>query len=157
MFTRGLLRYAWLLAVALAACSPAPRIPDVPQALPSPAGDWTIKLTQSGGFAGVLLTVQVSSDGTLTAENQRAGRSVKQSLPPDIVAQLASQVAPVLQVTPAAPRSGCADCFLYRLEFTTEGKTARIEADDMTLSGSGVAGLVKLLQQLRDRALSSKP
>jgi hypothetical protein len=157
MFTHGFFRYSWMLALLLAACAPTLQIPDAPQELPSPSGNWTLKLTQSGGFAGVNLTVQVSSDGTLTAENQRAGSSAKQTLAPETVGQLASQVPSLLQVTPAAPRSGCADCFLYRLEFTTDGKTARVEADDMTLSGSGVAELVKLLQQLRDRALSSNP
>jgi hypothetical protein len=157
MYIHRLVRYGWILAFLLAACVPALSRPDAPQALPSPAGDWMLKLTQTGGFAGVKLHVQVSSDGSLTADDQRTGRQVSQTLPPEIVAQIASQVGPLLQATPVPARAGCADCFLYRLEFTSEGKTASLEADDTTLSDSGAADLVKLLQQLRDKALRANP
>ncbi len=157
MLNQGFLRSGCILAILLSACVPALRAPTSPQAVPSPAADWTIKLTQSGGFAGVMLTVQVSSDGRLTAQNQRAMRSVTQILPPETVAQLARYHARALQVTPAAPHTGCADCFLYSLEFSSSGTTSHIEADDTTLADSGVAELVRLLQQVRDRALGSNP
>jgi len=157
MFIHRLFRYGWIAALLLSACAPGVQMQDAPQVEPSPAGDWTVKLTQSGGFAGVMLTVQVSSDGKLTAENQRTRRSVTQTLPPETVAQIKPQVARVLQVTPAVPHSGCADCFLYRLELTSGDGSTRVEADDMTLADSGIADVVRLLQQLRDRALGTNP
>jgi hypothetical protein len=149
----SILRYVWPLVLLAAACAPAAQPPDALQASPSPAGEWTIKLTQSGGFAGVMLTVQVSSDGRLVAENQRAGSSVTKTLPTETTAQIGRYYAQVLQATPIVPRSGCADCFLYRLEFTSAGRGAHIEADDTTLGASGAADLIRLLQQLRDEAL----
>ena len=150
-------RSAWILALLLAGCAPFSRLPDAADPLPSPSGDWTLKFTQSGGFAGVKLIAQVSSDGRLTAEDQRSGRSVSQTLPPEAVAQIAAQVPHVMQGTRVRPNSGCADCFLYRLEFTSGGQTVSLEADDTTLSDSGAAELVKLLQQLRDQALRTAP
>ncbi len=155
MLHHAFLRYGWILALLLAACGPAAQSPVAPQASPSPAGEWTVKLTQSGGFAGVMLTVQVSADGTLVAENQRAGSSVTKSLPPETIARIASQSSQFLQMTPVAPRSGCADCFLYKLEFHALDRTSYVEADDTTLAASGAADLVRLLQQLRDEALKA--
>src|SRR5512142_1246459 len=149
----GFFRFTWILALALAACGPAVVSPPASQASPAPAQDWTVKLTQSGGFAGVLLTVQVSSDGTLIARNERAGSSVTKSLPPEATAQIASFAAGLAAATSATPRSGCADCFLYRLEVTSGGRSAAIDADDTTLAGSGAAELIQLLQRLRDEAL----
>ncbi len=136
MLHHASLRYGWVLALLLAACGPAAQFPDAPQASPTPASDWTVKLTQSGGFAGVMLSVEVSADGTLVAANQRAGRSVTRSVPAETIAQIARQSYGLLQTTPVAPRSGCADCFLYRLEFSSPGRSGYIEADDTTLSAS---------------------
>jgi hypothetical protein len=139
----------------LAACVPVSRQAEAPQASPSPAGEWTVKLTQSGGFAGVMLTVQVSSDGSLIAENQRAGRKVTKTLPSETTAQIARYYSQLLQVTPAPQRSGCTDCFLYRLDFSAAGRAGRLEADDMTLAASGAADLVSLLRRLREEALQA--
>jgi hypothetical protein len=157
MSIRGLFRYGWIVAILLSACGPALQAPEAQQPVPSPAGDWALKLTQSGGFAGVMLTVQVASDGRLTAENQRTKRTVTQTLPADTMAQLAPHLRGVLGVTPPAPRGGCADCFLYHLEFKSGDSVARIDADDTTLGDSGVADLVRFLQQLRDQALRTNP
>ncbi len=153
MSHRVFLPYSWILALLLAACGPAAAFPIVPQASPSSAMQWTVKLTQSGGFAGVMLTVQVSSDGTLVAENQRAGSSVTRRLPPETIGLIALHYSRLSQGTSAAPRSGCADCFLYRLEFSSPERSGHVEADDTTLAASGAADLIRLLQQLRDDAL----
>ncbi len=155
MLHHASLRYGWVLALLLAACGPAAQFPGTPLASPTPAGDWTVKLTQSGGFAGVMLTVQVSSNGTLVAANQRAGRSVTRSVPTETIAQIAHQSYGLVQITPVPRRSGCADCYLYRLEFSSPGRSGYIEADDTTLSASSAADLIRLLQQLRDEALKA--
>jgi hypothetical protein len=157
MFNNALLRRIWILAVLLAACAPVVNNPATPQPLPSPVGDWTLKLTKSGGFAGVLLTVEVSSDGHLTATNQRSGQSVSEALPPATLAKLTQLYPDALLAAPSAPHSGCADCFVYVLEFSSGGKLVRTQVDDTTLSGSGAAELIRYLQQLRDRALSTQP
>ena len=72
-----------LVFASLAACGPLLRAEPSPKPLPSPASFWTINLKQSGGFAGVSLSLEVSSDGRLVATDERSGRKVEQVLPPD--------------------------------------------------------------------------
>jgi hypothetical protein len=146
-----------LAAVALAACVPAGGAADVPQPLPSPAGEWTLKLVQSGGFAGVNQTVEIDSHGRLTAADKRTGRTATQSLSPDTMNKLARLYSQAALITPKTPRSGCADCFNYSLELSSGGRPMQIQLDDTTLSDSGMADLIHLLQQLRDQALKAAP
>ncbi len=157
MMNTRLLRSMFGLVLVLSACTPflAPR--SSPQPLPSPSGDWTVSLTQSGGFVGVSLKVEVSSNGQLKAEDQRSGRTVTKSVPPETLYKLAQLHAAALVAKPAPAHSGCADCFLYDLQLDSAGKFVQIKADDTTLSDSGAAELVGLLQQLRDDALRSQP
>jgi hypothetical protein len=107
------------------------------QPLPSPASEWTISLTQSGGFAGVMLNITVSSNGKLTAENQRAGRSVTQNVTSETLARLAALSSAVTAPTAGSPHSGCADCFLYDLKIDSGGRSIQLQADDTTLADSG--------------------
>jgi hypothetical protein len=146
-----------LTAIVVAACAPAGGAPDAPQPLPSPAGDWKLKLTQSGGFAGVNLTVEIDSHGQLTATDKRTGRTVSQSLPADTMRRLSQLYSQVSLTTPRGPGSGCADCFIYSLELSSGGRPMQIQLDDTTLAGSGMADLIQQLQQLRDRALKTAP
>lgn len=156
MFRIGPLRSILALAVCLAACSP--RSPfSAPQPLPSPGASWSVQLNQSGGFIGVKLNVQVSSDGRLTAEDQRAGRTVTQQLPPEALARLLRLYSSIIPPPSGPQQSACADCFLYDLQLNSEGQTIQIHADDTTLASSGAADLIAYLQQLRDSALRSKP
>lgn len=157
MSIRPLMRLTFVLMALASACGPAQLEPSGPQPLPSPTQSWTLSLTQSGGFAGVSLKVTVSSDGELTAEDQRSGRIVTQRLSPDVLARLAAMYSSDLpQIRQPAP-SMCADCFTYDLEASSGGTLARIHADDTTLDASGAADLVHLMQQLRDKALKGQP
>ncbi len=140
----------------LSACAPLAASPE-PQPLPSPADPWTMTLTQSGGFIGVMLKVEVSSDGQLKAEDHRSGRSVTKTLPPETIARLAALRSALFTVAPHTPTPTCADCFLYDLQVTGSGRSMQIRADDTTLAKSGAAELIGALQELRDIALRSQP
>jgi hypothetical protein len=157
MFRKYLPFFALALIVVTSACGPAQLQPSYPQPLPSPSGSWSLSLTQSGGIAGVSLKVTVSSDGQLTAEDQRSGKTVTQTLPPDTMAKLAALYSAVAVSTPQSPKSGCADCFLYHLELNSGDKALSLKFDDTTLGGSGAEQLIHFLQQLRDAALKSQP
>ncbi|MGZ6316283.1 MAG: hypothetical protein ACXWNQ_03405, partial [Anaerolineales bacterium] len=67
MFKKGILLSAVALIAVLSACSRLLPMASAPQPLPSPGENWTIKLTQSGGIAGVMQTLEVSSNGQLKA------------------------------------------------------------------------------------------
>lgn len=152
------IRLASIAAVAsllVAGCIPLQ--PPTPALLPSPSGNWTVRLVQSGGFVGVQLTIQVSSTGEMQAEDQRAGRQVAKTLPPETVAEVSRLLS---QTTiPAAPPqpSACADCFVYDLEVSVPGGTYRIHADDVSVADSGAQALILYLARLRDSVLKGTP
>ncbi len=146
-----------LLIVLTSACGPARLEPADPLPLPSPTSSWNLSMTQSGGFAGVQLKVDVASDGTLTAADDRSGRVVTQHLPPETVTKIAALVLSAARSASQSPHSGCADCFIYDLQLNAGGKVVTAHVDDTTLQGSGLQELVSLLRQVRDSALKSQP
>lgn len=157
MSTRFLISVMLVLMSLVSACGPARLEPAGPQPLPSPAQSWTLSLKQSGGVAGVSLEVTASSDGQLTAKDNRSGRSVMQRLSPTELAQLTALYSADVPVIRQPGPSGCADCFVYDLEASSSGKVTSLRADDTTLDASGAGELVRLMQHLRDAALKSQP
>lgn len=142
------------ILLVLASCSPFASTKPASQPLPSPGQDWSAVLTQTGGFAGVDLTVEVASDGQLTARDQRTGREVTEKLSP----QSRSKLSRLILATESSARgqmkqSACADCFLYELQIQMNGRTSYTRVDDTRLQDSGVADLIAFLQDLRDGAL----
>ncbi len=157
MFKFRLLGAMLALLTLSSACGSARLLPPELQPLPTAPASWTVRLTQSGGFIGVLLTVEVTSDGRLTAEDQRAGRHVSVDLPPQTVTELASLYSEALGAPQLSRQTGCMDCFIYDLEMNSSGSVVRVHADDTNLNDSGAAKLIELLQQLRDDALKAQP
>ena len=153
MIKAKLLRLAVLISMSLSACGAVMPVPSSPQPLPSPSGKWQVKLTQSGGFAGVLLSVEVASDGQLTAEDQRAGRVVTQTLSPETTAELGRLIAGTRPTVTNKPGSACADCFIYDLQLHLDAGDIQVHVDDTTLGDSGAMDLIMRLSQLRDAAL----
>ena len=129
----------------------------VPQPFPSPSDMWSVKLTQSGGIAGVLKTVEVSSDGQLKAEDQRSHRSISKTLPTQTIDELHQLIFSIPAAGGRLLQSGCADCFIYDLEIHSAGKNIEIHADDTTLNGSGAQKLISTLIGLREGALKPNP
>ncbi|HEX2696420.1 MAG TPA: hypothetical protein VHM28_01855 [Anaerolineales bacterium] len=148
-----------LFAILLSACGPARFDPKplptsgAPQPLPTLADKWSVKLTQSGGFAGVMLTVEVSSDGTIKAEDTRSGKSVTQTLSPTQLNQLKDLISAAKISPNAAPYPGCADCFIFTLEINSNGTVSRVQVDDITAKDSGALELINALRQLRNAML----
>jgi hypothetical protein len=125
-----------------------------PPPIASPANDWSLVLVQSGGFAGVNLTIQADSDGKITAKDARSGREITRPLSDSKLQELGALLAALDVRGDRGATSACADCFLYDLEITGPGGTTRWRGDDTTLDGSGTENLIRLLVKLRDEALS---
>lgn len=150
-------RLIFPVLVLLSSCSLLDRKTVTPVPLPSPPAPWTLELTQSGGIAGVQLSVEVTSDGALTATNERSGRTIQQTLPADTLAQLRKLVAALPDSAVAPGPSSCADCFVYTLVLSSPSRNAKISADDTTMSASGAQELISFLRSLRDAALATQP
>ncbi len=136
----------------LSACGPSRAFPGP---LPSPMTPWIVTLTQTGGFAGVSLRIQVSSDGQMIAQDQRAGRTVTQAVPADTTSTLNGLIAGIELSQKERLSSACADCFIYDLEIVTPNGTTRVRADDSTVGDSGAQAIIQMLGKMRDQALRS--
>jgi hypothetical protein len=126
-----------------------------PPPAPTPDHQWTMTLTQTGGFAGVHLVIQVTSAGEMNAEDQRAGRFASLPLQPGELAELDRLRQGLTSERSARLPSACADCFNYDLEIASPAGIIRVQADDTTLAASGAQTLIEYLREMRDRALSS--
>lgn len=154
MLKNRFFRSVFLLPLLIAACVPFGSTKSSSQPLPSPVQEWSAVLTQTGGFAGVDLTVEVTSDGQLTARDQRTGKDVTEKLSPQTMSKL-SQLIPTAGASAGdqMTQSGCADCFIYELQVQTNGRISYVRVDDTTLQNTDVADLIALLKNLRDSAL----
>jgi hypothetical protein len=158
MFKSQLLRTAIAFMITfLVACGTVLAPTTAPQPLPSPGNSWIMKLDQSGGIAGVSLSLEITSDGRLTAKDDRSGRLVVQDVPQETMSRLMQLYSAVPAATPKSLPSACADCFIYDLQMSSAGSLVQIHADDTTLANSGAADLISFLRQLRDTALRSSP
>ena len=110
---------------------------------------------QTGGFIGISKSVQVSSDGQLLAVDKRSGVSATTQLPLESLAELGKLYSQALGTEPSQQPSACADCFVYDLQLTSDGKTVSIHLDDISLPDSGAEPLINYLRQLRDAALTN--
>jgi hypothetical protein len=146
-----------LVFTLISGCGLARPTSSAPQTLPSPEGTWTLELTQSGGFAGVHLGVEVTSAGQLTATDERSRRTATQTLSADTMDELRRLIAQAAISSAAGKPSSCADCFIYDLVLKSGSGTAQMQADDVTLPTSSTQALITYLRSLRDSALASQP
>jgi hypothetical protein len=146
---------AQLLCLILGACAPArPEVSSTPSP-PAPVSKWTITLTQSGGLAGVDMSIRVSSDGQLAATDERSGRQVSGQLTPSSIAEIDGLYGGALSVTQTPQPSSCADCFVYDLEIASPDGSTKIHLDDTSLPNAPAEPLVRYLVQLRNETLAT--
>ena len=142
-------------AVIASACTATP--PASPLPLGTPASDWKLHLTQTGGYIGRHLEVEVSGDGHLRATDVHSGQVVERSLSAAEMESLASVYA-ATSLKPLPPQhGGCADCFVYQLDARADGKSVSLQVDDTTIDQSGAGELIMLLRQLRDASFHGQP
>ena len=143
---------ALLLGSVLSACGPA-RTP-IPASQPAsePGGDWTIRMTWSGGIMGMMKTIEIHSDGRARIEDQRGnGQSTDMDLTAGQLRQLTELVNSAPLQPPGRPGAVCADCFVYDLEITSGGRTFSAQLNDINLPGSGLEPLIEFLRGLMPR------
>jgi hypothetical protein len=117
------------------------------QRLPELTGDWHVRLAQTGGFAGVSRTLEISSNGEVTITEERINRKDITQLPADKLARLkeliaASEYRPVLQ--PLA----CNDCFIFDLQIENGSEKFKMQIDQINLSETGLEPLVGFLGEM---------
>ena len=136
-----------LTVLFISSCS-SPGITHTPPVLED---DWTVRMIQSGGIAGVNRAVEVLSDGSYTVYQQAGGEAITGQLTEPELAQLKELIAN-LEITAIRTDKMCADCFEYDIEINSGGKKMNVQLDDITLPDSGVEELVTFLRGLIDSA-----
>jgi len=116
---------------------------------------WTLSLHVSGGFAGVERTLQVSSAGDISAEDSKRAEPATARATTGELATIRSFVA--MEIPARRARSGeCRDCFRYALEIAANGRLSMFEFDDVTLTGSDIEPLVRVLMTMLNRTLTEQ-
>lgn len=113
---------------------------------------WSVKMTLSGGIAGLLRTVEVQADGSYTVVDERAGATVQGNLEDEKLLALKGLIENLVINTSKNP-GACADCFVYDIEIQNGGKKMIANVDDLSLGESGLGELVNFLQELINTAL----
>jgi hypothetical protein len=134
-----------LLGIMLSACKPAQTPLPTAQPFPSLSGDWTIKMTQSGGIMGMLRSIEIQSDGKSHIEDARGKQSTDRQLNSNQMKQLTGLVNSARLQAPGKPDAACADCFIYDLQITSGGQTFATQLNDISLPNSGLEDLVHFL------------
>jgi len=124
------------------------------ESLPALEGDWMVQLIQSGGFVGVQLSIEITSDGRLIAQDIRSEKTVARELPADSLAALQELVSQSnFNQTALSETTVCADCFLYDLKIQTDAGGFSVQLDDVSLPVSGLEPLVFFLRNTMKDAL----
>ena len=117
---------------------------------------WGVTFRMSGGFAGLVRNLQVSSAGDVSAEDSRRQVRVTAKTTPEELAALNAFIAQQVPSRQAVSGS-CADCFLYELDVDAGGQRSNFRFDDATLMASGIEPTVRTLAAMLNRALTIQP
>ncbi len=141
---------------------PSPTLSVTSTPLPSPSPSqghntsmsWQISFVMSGGFAGVIRSVELSDDGLLRATDERTGRRSEVQISAADLAAISAWVAQV-QPMPSLPRfSDCRDCLHYDITIRRGSETLTAELTDLNLDQSALSLLINKLAALQETALS---
>lgn len=138
-------------ALLVSGCASSPK--NVTSALSVLEGEWTIKMTQSGGIMGVMRSVEVYSDGGYVITDDRSKQTFTGKLSEEEFAKFKEIVASSKYASMDKPGTGrCADCFVYDFEIQGSSKFI-VPLDDVSSPDSGLETLVIFLRELIDSAL----
>ena len=154
---RTVFLFVLLMTLLITGCGPASMPKPLNTPTTEPSGDWTIKMTQSGGIMGLSRSIEVSSDGKYIVVDERANKTVTGELTADELSELNELVVTSNYVSVTKPNgTGCADCFVYELEIHVNGEKLSVQLNDVSLPNSGLEPLVAYLQGLMEIALKQQ-
>lgn len=144
------------IAVLAVGCSSAASTPPAvvageAQATPD-SRNWTLTFELSGGIAGFMRRLRISSTGDLFAEDLRRNVAGSARAGSDEIAQLNSFVAAGHRDRKSRSAS-CRDCLEYVVDIDVNGRRSRLELDDLSLQDSDLTPVINLLSTLLDRTI----
>jgi hypothetical protein len=148
---RFILAFA-LLSILITGCGPAKTPEPVKNKLPALEGNWTIKMSQSGGIMGLSRKIEIRSNGFYIVGDERTGQTMQGQLAENELAALKNKVL-FVDYSPNTKPYGCADCFIYQLDIAGKDGTFSVQLDDISLPTSGLEALVNDLVDIIKREL----
>ena len=143
-----------LTGLILAACGAPATEPAVKPDRTRTAAEWTaIRMSQSGGLAGVSRTISISRDGHGSVMDESAGKNAALTLTPEQLVQLEAIMASFTKLPKVELDLNCADCFVYTLGFSFPERNRTVQLSDTQLAASGYEPLVTFLRTLLDTTL----
>lgn len=141
----------------LSACGGAAGVPastsePVKGSVPALAGSWTIAMTHSGGIMGLSRSVEVDSTGIYTVKDDRTDKTFTGQLSEEELVDLVNVVKST-SYTPEKTPHGCADCFIYDIQITSDGGRFSAQVDDISIEESGLSDLVMALRGIIEREI----
>jgi len=140
-----------LFSILLAACDKAT---PTSQQIPSPTGKWMVNMHLSGGIAGLSQSIEILSDGAVTAKDEQSNKIVKRQLTSDKLTQFVALVKSTSLKSSSGGPTGCADCFNYNIPIDFDGRKFTALLDDVSLPDSGMELLVGYLRKLMNQMLA---
>ena len=133
-----------LVGILLSACAGEPLSTQAPVSLGTPIGQgqvgcsipaqWVIQFNRTGGFAGVDESLTLDSAGKLTVQSKRPARNEQKTISNDRVNAIGEILAQACPFEMKPNDTGCADCYLYKLDIQMDGETYMMLATDVTLA-----------------------
>lgn len=119
--------------------------------------EWSIEYQRSGGIAGQMYGLSLSSAGDLAVSDLRSNTTVQASASQEDLGKIESHLEQVCSFSPGKRSNRCRDCFTYTLMVDIGGKICRAEVTDVDLDTSGLRPIVDNLDSLLHRTLLGKP
>jgi hypothetical protein len=148
-------RFAFIIAILmpfllLSACGAA-------QTNQNSAGSaWQIKLTVSGGLTGITRTAEYASTGKMSVTDGNTGMQIDAQVPAAELARLNQLLASASGLPGDNTLPPCNDCYTYALTGQVNNSNISLQANNVSLAGSGFGPLVNLLMDLQERASSGQ-
>jgi hypothetical protein len=114
---------------------------------------WELTFQLTGGFAGIDRQLKLASTGELNVTDRRRGTQVSTEASASELARISSMVADLKSVD-AVRESTCRDCVQYDLRIRLNGRSIFLSINDVSLGGTQVEPLVKMLNGTLNRELS---
>lgn len=143
-----------VLAGLISACATLSPAPLATASLPDLSGEWTLKMSHSGGITGLARSIELSSDGKYTVTDEREKKTVEGQLSAVDLGRLGELLASSLNNSLSTGlNSSCADCYVYTIEFNGAGNDFTATVDDTTIAESGLEPLVTFLRGIIEKSL----
>jgi hypothetical protein len=115
---------------------------------------WRLKFTVSGGIAGLNREFALESSGVATAFEHGRSVQIRRQVSRDELLEI-ERLAGAAESFAMPDNGFCRDCLNYSIDLRVSGRVVAIRANDITLSRSKAASLVRTLTRVQQRLLAA--